>query len=251
MFKMIVQMHGRQEVTEHATIAEARERLVDIAVASNSRVVGDNTTGEFILRDRDGNDRVLGWTFGAYLIEAVDPDALVYVVEHADGRDEFGSDAEAKHFQTTIAPGSSRYAERVNADEPEVTICPPAGACHHFGFNPTPHGLRWNAKAFGVGAPYADYLVRLLPIAAEADDLAADVAVVEHLVERNRAQGGEGLLYVDSSELAAVGRVVAEIVDYVKVNDYANDGSDPADRAAAVAVADLDGYMLTTCAPGA
>ncbi|ASR85691.1 hypothetical protein SEA_AMGINE_91 [Mycobacterium phage Amgine] len=69
MFKMIVQMHGRQEVTEHATIAEARKRLVDIAVASNSRIVGDNTTGEFILRDRDGNDRVLGWTFGAYRIE--------------------------------------------------------------------------------------------------------------------------------------------------------------------------------------
>ncbi|ASR78021.1 hypothetical protein I5G95_gp12 [Mycobacterium phage Bella96] len=68
MFTMIVQMHGRQEVTEHATIAEARERLVDIAVASGSRIEGDDTTGEFILRDRDGRDRVLGWTFGAYRI---------------------------------------------------------------------------------------------------------------------------------------------------------------------------------------
>ncbi|AOZ61422.1 hypothetical protein SEA_DRHAYES_91 [Mycobacterium phage DrHayes] len=68
MFTMVVQMHGRQEVTEHATIAEARERLVDIAVASGSRIEGDDTTGEFILRDRDGRDRVLGWTFGAYRI---------------------------------------------------------------------------------------------------------------------------------------------------------------------------------------
>ncbi|AVO24843.1 hypothetical protein SEA_DEBY_90 [Mycobacterium phage Deby] len=68
MFTMIVQMHGRQEVTEHVTIADARERLVDIAVASGSRIEGDDTTGEFILRDRDGRDRVLGWPFGAYRI---------------------------------------------------------------------------------------------------------------------------------------------------------------------------------------
>ncbi|AVO22027.1 hypothetical protein I5G90_gp11 [Mycobacterium phage Adonis] len=71
MFTMIVQMHGRQEVTEHATIAEARKRLAAIAVASHSRVAGDDTTGEFILRDRDGGDRVLGWPFGAYQITKI------------------------------------------------------------------------------------------------------------------------------------------------------------------------------------
>ncbi|AHY26909.1 hypothetical protein PBI_ZOEJ_85 [Mycobacterium phage ZoeJ] len=72
MYKMIVQMYGRTEVTEHGTIAEARERLVAIAVAQKCRVTGDNVTGEFILRDRDGNDdpRVT-WTYGAYRIEEV------------------------------------------------------------------------------------------------------------------------------------------------------------------------------------
>ncbi|AJA43758.1 hypothetical protein MILLY_86 [Mycobacterium phage Milly] len=71
MYKMIVQLHGRTEVTEHATIAEARERLLDIAVANRCRITGDDVTGEFILRDRDGNDdpRVT-WTYGAYRIEA-------------------------------------------------------------------------------------------------------------------------------------------------------------------------------------
>ncbi|UVD40952.1 hypothetical protein [Mycobacterium phage Kashi_VT1] len=69
MFTMIVQMHGRQEVTEHATIGEARKRLVDIAVASNCRIEGDDTTGEFIALTREGNDNPLvDWTYGAYRI---------------------------------------------------------------------------------------------------------------------------------------------------------------------------------------
>ncbi|ALF01450.1 hypothetical protein SEA_LILPHARAOH_72 [Mycobacterium phage LilPharaoh] len=113
MFKMIVQLHGRTEVTEHATIAEARERLGRICVAQNARVEGDDTTGELIPRDRDGNDVVLGWPYGAYRITELDPEALVYVVEHATGVERFSSEAEARHFQSTIAPGSSRRVERV------------------------------------------------------------------------------------------------------------------------------------------
>ncbi|AEO94229.1 hypothetical protein CL60_gp11 [Mycobacterium phage BarrelRoll] len=69
MFKMIVQLHGRQEVTEHDTIDEARKRLVDIAVASNCRVEGDNATGVFIALTREGRDNPLvDWTYGAYRI---------------------------------------------------------------------------------------------------------------------------------------------------------------------------------------
>ncbi|ASR85293.1 hypothetical protein I5H06_gp11 [Mycobacterium phage SirPhilip] len=112
MFKMIVQMYGRQEVTEHDTIAEARERLGLIAMTQVCRVVGDESTGEFIKRDREGNDDArVTWTYGAYLITEVDPEALVYVVESAEGVERFASDAEARHYQATLAPGSSRYAE--------------------------------------------------------------------------------------------------------------------------------------------
>ncbi|AIW03076.1 hypothetical protein MURUCUTUMBU_90 [Mycobacterium phage Murucutumbu] len=69
MFKMVVQLHGRTEVTEHDTIDDARKRLVDIAVASNCRVEGDNATGEFIALTREGNDNPLvDWTYGAYRI---------------------------------------------------------------------------------------------------------------------------------------------------------------------------------------
>ncbi|QWK51423.1 hypothetical protein SEA_STINSON_91 [Mycobacterium phage Stinson] len=69
MFKMVVQLHGRTEVTEHDTIDEARKRLVDIAVASYCRVEGDNATGEFIALTREGNDNPLvDWTYGAYRI---------------------------------------------------------------------------------------------------------------------------------------------------------------------------------------
>ncbi|ASR87693.1 hypothetical protein SEA_TACHEZ_90 [Mycobacterium phage Tachez] len=69
MFKMIVQLHGRQEVTEHDTIDEARKRLVDIAVASNCRVEGDDATGVFIALTREGRDNPLvDWTYGAYRI---------------------------------------------------------------------------------------------------------------------------------------------------------------------------------------
>ncbi|UQT01828.1 hypothetical protein SEA_POKERUS_90 [Mycobacterium phage Pokerus] len=69
MFKMIVQLHGRQEVTEHDTIDEARKRLADIAVASNCRVEGDNATGVFIALTREGRDNPLvDWTYGAYRI---------------------------------------------------------------------------------------------------------------------------------------------------------------------------------------
>ncbi|QFG14143.1 hypothetical protein I5G97_gp010 [Mycobacterium phage Curiosium] len=69
MFKMIVQLHGRTEVTEHDTIDDARKRLVDIAVASNCRVEGDNATGEFIALTREGDDNPLvNWTYGAYRI---------------------------------------------------------------------------------------------------------------------------------------------------------------------------------------
>ncbi|ASR87263.1 hypothetical protein SEA_LASTHOPE_96 [Mycobacterium phage LastHope] len=72
MFKMIVQLHGRTEVTEHDTIADARERLVKIAVASHCRVEGDDTTGEFIALTREGNDNPLvDWTYGAYRITEV------------------------------------------------------------------------------------------------------------------------------------------------------------------------------------
>ncbi|AVO25603.1 hypothetical protein SEA_LATERM_90 [Mycobacterium phage LaterM] len=69
MFKMVVQLHGRTEVTEHDTIDDARKRLVDIAVASNCRVEGDNATGEFIALTREGNDNPLvDWTYGAYRV---------------------------------------------------------------------------------------------------------------------------------------------------------------------------------------
>ncbi|QIG58920.1 hypothetical protein SEA_BGLLUVIAE_89 [Mycobacterium Phage BGlluviae] len=69
MFKMIVQLHGRQEVTEHDTIDEARKRLADIAVASNCRVEGDSATGVFIALTREGRDNPLvDWTYGAYRI---------------------------------------------------------------------------------------------------------------------------------------------------------------------------------------
>ncbi|UEM46482.1 hypothetical protein SEA_INVICTUSMANEO_88 [Mycobacterium phage InvictusManeo] len=113
MFKMIVQLHRRTEVTGHATIAEARERLARICSAANVRAEGDNTTGELIALTREGNDNPLvNWNYGAYLIVEVDADALVYVVEHADGVERFPSEAEARHFQTTIAPGSSRRVER-------------------------------------------------------------------------------------------------------------------------------------------
>ncbi len=118
MYRMIVQMYRRTEVTEHATIADARERLGKIAATQNVRMVGDEVTGEIIARDRDGNDdQRVTWNYGGYLIVEVDPEALVHVVEHADGVERFDSEAEARHFQTTITPGSSRYAEPAAAQE--------------------------------------------------------------------------------------------------------------------------------------
>ncbi|AIM50425.1 hypothetical protein PBI_OMNICRON_92 [Mycobacterium phage Omnicron] len=116
MFKMIVQLHLRTEVTEHATIADARERLARICSAAGVRVEGNNETGELIALTREGNDNPLvNWNYGAYLIAEVDTDALVHVVEHDGGREEFPSEAEARHFQTTIASGSSRHTERTAA----------------------------------------------------------------------------------------------------------------------------------------
>ncbi|AOT25105.1 hypothetical protein PBI_LINDNT_88 [Mycobacterium phage LindNT] len=114
MFTMIVQMHGRQEVTEHATIDEARKRLVDIAVASHSRIEGDDTTGEFIALTREGNDNPLvDWTYGAYRITE-EPAAFVPLP---------GGEVEA------LFPGNAEYvavliAHAVRNDgEPQVRGC--------------------------------------------------------------------------------------------------------------------------------
>ncbi|WVX89711.1 hypothetical protein SEA_FEYRE_92 [Mycobacterium phage Feyre] len=116
MFKMIVQLHRRTEVTEHATIADARARLNRICSAAGVRIEGNNDTGELIALTRNGDDNPLvNWNYGAYLITEIDADALVYVVEHADGIERFPSELAARHFQTTIAAGSSRYTERAGA----------------------------------------------------------------------------------------------------------------------------------------
>ncbi|ASR85876.1 hypothetical protein SEA_PAOLA_88 [Mycobacterium phage Paola] len=113
MFKMIVQLHRRTEVTEHATIADARARLNRICSAAGVRIEGNNATGELIALTRNGYDNPLvNWNYGAYLITEVDPAALVHVVEHVDGVERFPSEAAARHFQSTIAPGSSRYTEQ-------------------------------------------------------------------------------------------------------------------------------------------
>ncbi|WEW73737.1 hypothetical protein Nanz197_90 [Mycobacterium phage Nanz197] len=114
MFTMIVQMHGRQEVTEHDTIADARKRLVDIAVASNSRIEGDDTTGEFIALTREGRDNPLvNWTYGAYRITE-EPAAYVPLP---------GGEVEA------LFPGNAEYVAVLIAHatrhdgEPQVRAC--------------------------------------------------------------------------------------------------------------------------------
>ncbi|ASW31835.1 hypothetical protein I5G86_gp10 [Mycobacterium phage DarthP] len=218
MFKMIVQMYGRTEVTEHDTLDEVRGRLALIASTQGCLMAGDvEAEGEFVKLKRGSLvevDPAVTWTYGAWRVEVVDADALVHVVEHGDEREVFLSEAEAKHFQTTIAPGSSRCAERRYPEAVEPAAAPaaprtfPTGSAvsralkRDAGIITTPitrAGYHVRNGVKGTTAPSISVSLSDLPDARS--DVRDALALAEHLRERGwlvELADGSSILYVQA-----------------------------------------------------